>query len=193
MYPDAEADRVKGLFDHALGTRLLEKPVEGYYTNAVVPYGVRKMLVNGFENSFFTYSIARKMTPGLITKNGLFFVLFITVAVVGLPVNGWISLIQIFASQAFLLILLKHLFFTTCVRKAFEGFKLAFSEPSIPDAYALFALISYEKALAGYASLLDSKIHKKHNDRLSGEWEEMKKRYNIGLEKPSDDPQGKAE
>ena len=84
-----------------------------------------------------------------------------------------------FCLSAFLLVLLKHLYFTHCVRSAFEGFKSAFADPSKLEANALHAMLTYEKALSRYSNLLNSKVYEQLKQRLSSEWEVLKQRYSI--------------
>lgn len=55
MQPMAANERRKGFIDNSLGTKLLEKPVLNYYDNDSIEKGPYKMLVNCYENCFFTY------------------------------------------------------------------------------------------------------------------------------------------
>lgn len=179
FYPKAEEARVQGLFDNALQTKKLERPLEDYFDNQSLPIGVRKLVVDSFENCYFTYNVAREMTPVLVVMNAVFFILFIVVAFLGFSTDTCVSLAQAFISQAFLLRLIRHLYFIHHVSTAYEGFKHAFSIPTIPDAYALYAMVNYEKALSGYSSMTNGKAYARMRDRLNAGWEDMKKTYNL--------------
>lgn len=61
MQPMAANERRKGFIDNSLGTKLLEKPVLNYYDNDSIEKGPYKMLVNCYENCFFTYNIIKVM------------------------------------------------------------------------------------------------------------------------------------
>ena len=63
LYPATARKRRKGFIDNSLGSKFLEKKVEGYYTNDNLNYGPYKMLINCSENCFFTLNIAKGMVP----------------------------------------------------------------------------------------------------------------------------------
>lgn len=46
LYPATARKRRKGFIDNSLGSKFLNKNVEGYYTNDNLKYGPYKMLVN---------------------------------------------------------------------------------------------------------------------------------------------------
>ena len=69
MQPMAANERRKGFIDNSLGTKLLEKPVLNYYDNDSIEKGPYKMLVNCYENCFFTYNIIKVMLPKMAIKN----------------------------------------------------------------------------------------------------------------------------
>lgn len=54
MQPMVANERRKGFIDNSLGTKLLERPVLNYYDNDSIEQGPYKMLVNCYENCFFT-------------------------------------------------------------------------------------------------------------------------------------------
>lgn len=63
MQPMVSNERRKGFIDNSLGTKLLDRPVLKYYDNDSVEQGPYKMLVNCYENCFFTYNIIKVMLP----------------------------------------------------------------------------------------------------------------------------------
>ena len=67
MQPMAANERRKGFIDNSLGTKLLEKPVLNYYDNDSIEKGPYKMLVNCYENCFFTYNIINTTLKNLKT------------------------------------------------------------------------------------------------------------------------------
>jgi hypothetical protein len=68
LYPATARKRRKGFIDNSLGSKFLEKKVEGYYTNDNLNYGPYKMLINCSENCFFTLNIAKGMVPRIVIK-----------------------------------------------------------------------------------------------------------------------------
>lgn len=65
LYPAIARKRRKGFIDNSLGSKYLERHVEGYYTNDTLDIGPYKMLVNCAENCFFTLNIAKGMVAFL--------------------------------------------------------------------------------------------------------------------------------
>lgn len=78
LYPATARKRRKGFIDNSLGSKFLNKNVEGYYTNDNLKYGPYKMLVNCCENCFFTLNIAKGMVTQILVKNILLFIGFLT-------------------------------------------------------------------------------------------------------------------
>ena len=85
--PRVATERQKGLLDNSLGTKLLIGNTEGYYDNDNVPIGAKKLLVNTFENCFFTYSIMKKMLPQIATYNIILFIVLLGFAYFGFNNN----------------------------------------------------------------------------------------------------------
>lgn len=61
LYPATARKRRKGFIDNSLGSKYLEKEVEGYYSNDGINKGPFKIIVNCGENCYFTYNIAKTM------------------------------------------------------------------------------------------------------------------------------------
>jgi len=186
LFPEAELQRLKGNFDDGTGTRLLPGRTANYYSNSEIPQGTYRLTVNFFENSFFTYNIAKKMTPKLVMKNLLFLAVFIVSALIGRNTAFALALVQLLISSQFLWTLCQHLYFVYSVRAAFEGFMSIFSEhPQHFSEIALYHMAHYERALASYKNLLDSKIFNQLNPELTKQWTEIKKRYSINENVPT--------
>lgn len=183
LYPATARERRKGLIDNSLGSKYLEKCVEGYYTNENLDAGSYKLLVNCGENCFFTLNIAKGMLPQVITKNLLFTGLFLAVAFFGIEDNlVAIPILQILLSTLFLTALIQHINFYIKLKQLFERFKELFSnkvdEKQILQNAVLFTL-DYETTLAYNKAPLSDKVYVQLKDRLSKEWEEIKNRYEI--------------
>ena len=112
LYPATARKRRKGFIDNSLGSKFLEKKVEGYYTNDNLNYGPYKMLINCSENCFFTLNIAKGMVPRIVTKNVIFSIGFLVIAYRGIKDNlVAIPILQILLSTLFITELIHHLNF----------------------------------------------------------------------------------
>lgn len=183
LYPATARKRRKGFIDNSLGSKFLEKEVKGYYTNDDISCGPYKMLINCSENCFFTLNIAKGMVAGVVTKNVLFSIGFLTVAYFGIKDNlVAIPILQILLSALFMTELIHHLNFIAKLDQLFERFKEVFSKPLNNDQIlqeAVFLFLDYETTLAYNKSPLSDSVYEKLNEKLSKEWEEIKERYGI--------------
>ncbi|MCO7119180.1 hypothetical protein NIA13_11670 [Oscillibacter valericigenes] len=183
LYPATARKRRKGFIDNSLGSKYLEKSVEGYYTNDSLDIGPLKMLVNCGENCFFTLNIAKGMASQIVIKNVVCFFLFLTIAYFGIKDNSVaIPILQILLSTLFLTELIHHINFIIKLEQLFDRFKEKFSKKAdetqtLQDAVLLF--LDYETTLAYNKAPLSDTVYERLNEKLSKEWEEIKERYEI--------------
>lgn len=183
LYPATARKRRKGFIDNSLGSKFLNKNVEGYYTNDNLNYGPYKMLINCCENCYFTLNIAKGMIVQVVIKNVLFFIGFLAVAYCGIRDNLIaIPILQILLSTLFLTELIHHINFIAKLEQLFERFieaitKSMDSNQTLQEAVLLF--LDYETTLAYNKAPLSDNIYEKLNEKLSKEWEEIKIRYDI--------------
>ena len=184
LYPATARNRRKGFFDNSLGTKLLESPVQGYYSNDEITNGDKKVLVNCAENCFFTYEIAKAMQPKSIIKNAIFFIFFLGFAFYGINNSSIaIPVLQLLLSSIFLSELVYLVLFVAKLRNIYEKYLEAFgniSDEMKTKGNAYFLLLEYETALAYNRAPADSdKIYKKKRESLNTKWREIKERYGI--------------
>lgn len=183
LYPATARKRRKGFIDNSLGSKFLEKKVEGYYTNDSVKIGPYKMIVNCCENCYFTMNIAKAMVPQVVLKNVVFGVAFLIVAYFGIKDNlVAIPILQILLSTLFLTELVHHINFLTKLDHLFERFKHTLeNKPNDSQVLqeAVLLYLDYETTLAYNKAPLSDKIYEKLNEKLSKEWEDIKIRYDI--------------
>ena len=182
IYPSTAIKRRKGYIDNSIGSKLLDKPLVGYFSNDSISQGSYKLAVNCYENCFFSYNIAKAMTLQIVIKNSVFFVFFLGCAYLGFQGNIIASpIIQIFISTLFLDELIHHLNFRTKPKKILDSFQQLFTQKLNPNDLGtpIFFALDYETVLAYNKSPLSDKIYKKLDPQLSKEWEELKKRYDI--------------
>ena len=186
IYPAAARLRRVGFVDNSLGSKFLGQDVIGYFTSDPIPVGPYKLIVNCFENCYFTYNIARAMTIRIVSKNALLAAAFLTIAYFGIRKSSiGLPILQILLSSVFITELIHHLNFITKLRGLLDRFKGLFADGkkairgggTLPNA--ILMLLEYETTLAFNKSPLSDKIYRRLSDRLSKEWEELKSYYAI--------------
>lgn len=183
LYPATARKRRKGFIDNSLGSKFLNKNVEGYYTNDNLKYGPYKMLINCCENCFFTLNIAKGMIVQILIKNIVLFIGFLAIAYFGIRDSLIaIPIVQILLSTLFLTELIHHINFITKLEQLFERFievitKKMDCSQTLQEAVLLF--LDYETTLAYNKAPLSDRVYEKLNEKLSKEWEEIKIRYDI--------------
>lgn len=183
LYPATARKRRKGFIDNSLGSKFLNKNVEGYYTNDNLEYGPYKMLINCCENCFFTLNIAKGMITQILMKNILLFIGFLAIAYFGIKDNLIaIPIVQILLSTLFLTELIHHINFITKLEQLYERFievitRKMNSDETLQEAVLLF--LDYETTLAYNKAPLSDSVYEKMNEKLSEEWEGIKTRYDI--------------
>lgn len=183
LYPATARKRRKGFIDNSLGSKFLDKKVEGYYTNDVLDYGPYKMLINCWENCYFTLNIAKGMLPKVLFKNILLTTGFFTIAYFGIKDNlVAIPILQILLSTLFITELIHHLNFIAKLNQLYERFRDTITKSMsynqmLQEAVLLF--LDYETTLAYNKAPLSDEVYEKLNEKLTEEWEEIKVRYDI--------------
>lgn len=183
LYPATARKRRKGFLDNSVGSKYLQKPVTGYYSNDEIELGSKKIIVNCCENCFFTYNIAKEMLLGIIIKNVLLSITFIIVAYFGFRNNiVALPILQILLSSLFLTELIHHVNFIVKLKTLLEKFWNEFSEKHEEMKTfqnAILFLLDYETTLAYNKAPLSNDIYNKLRVELTKEWEQIKKRYDI--------------
>jgi hypothetical protein len=186
LLPTTARLRRINFLDNSFGTKLLGKDSQYYFDNDSVSHGPYKMMVNCFENCFFTLKISKAMTLRLSIKNVLFMTFFIVAARFGI-INDSVGLpiLQIFLSSLFLTELIHHINFIVKLGNLLEKFKETFGDlkdnsPRENDLVnPIRLLLDYESALAYNKSGLSDKVYERVREKLTIEWEELKKYYVI--------------
>lgn len=172
--------------DNSFGTKFLGKDSQYYFDNDSVSHGPYKMMVNCFENCFFTLNIGKAMTLLLSIKSILFMTFFIAAAYVGIINNSvGLPILQIFLSSLFLTELIHHINFIVKLGNLLEKFKEIFGELKDNSTRKndlvnpIRLLLDYESTLAYNKSGLSDKVYERLREKLTIEWEELKKYYAI--------------
>lgn len=183
MQPIVASERRKGFIDNSLGTKLLNMPVTNYYDNDSIKEGAYKLLVNCYENCYFTYNIAKEMLLNMVLKNTFLFIALLIFAYFGISNNIIaIPILQLFLSSLFLMELVYHIIFYFKLKNLCEQFRNIFSDKKNATEklkYAVYMTLEYETSLAYNKAPNNDAIYKRLNEKLTQEWEEIKERYDI--------------
>lgn len=180
----AEKARRTDLIDHSFSTNFSGQQSSGYYNSGGINPGVYKIAVNGFENSLFSSSTAKKMTTMKWVAASVVLIIFLLSAFMGekLILN---SLIQVAAAGVLVQQAIKLQLFSDRINKIHEDFKTLFSnmrdetDKTKREGEMVRNVLNYETTISSAGIILDSTIFFKHNDELSRSWEKMKQDYKI--------------
>lgn len=183
IQPKTSGKRRKGFLDNSLGSKLLDSEVKGYYDNDELKVGPYKLLVNCFENCFFTKSIIQRMHVRVVCKNLILVLIMIIFSYYGYKDNMFtLPILQLFLSSAFIIELCYHFSFYAKLSQLYNNFIDIFSSHRTKDEItqqAFLMVIEYETTLAYNKSNISDKIYNKINEQLTKEWEQIKTRYGI--------------
>jgi len=184
----AEEIRRKDFFDNSFGTKFLNKQSEKYYDNDEVGDGLYKALVNVFENSFFSLTIARRMKVKIMYTNIILLILLSICIIVGIfRLSYAMPVLQLLLSKYYLQQLISIWTYTERVEVIYERIVELFvngcSDKKIKNSFisarAIQCLIDYEANISWCKVFLDSRMYNKLNNSLTIKWRKMKKMYNI--------------
>lgn len=181
IFYNAETERYRDYIDNSLGTNLQEFKSVNYFSNDEVTIGIRKLGINCYENSYFTFNIAMKMFSSRLKWS---FLLFLVYMFIFTQADKCIvvSYLQIALPAAYIIetIILWH--FIQNIRNVNENFKLLFSNSISYSNIGVIIhnVLLYEKTISHFTIKLDSDIFNKLNSQLSQEWESIKGNYRLG-------------
>lgn len=180
LFQQAELNRKNDFIDNSFETKLSEENSQGYFSNDNFTPSIYKLGVNGFENSFFTKSIASKMIVPNIIKSAIILILFLLV-IFYTDQSTLISLVQIALPFTIIQQTIRLIIFHSHIKKVFDNYKHIYSNVAKAKRSPLIIdnVINYEKTLSWGGIQLDSKLFNKHNPKLTTDWETLKTKYNI--------------
>lgn len=180
-----EYKRRLDFIDNSFGTKFIINSSVGYFSNANVDIGLKKALVNVFENLFFSLYVANKMKTKSLIKMVIGVFIMIGFCIYGFANSSLaLPILQLFLSKYFIeeFILLNNYTNTLDDIKK-DIINVIESDKSLEkikvEANIIKILISYECNISFSRILLDSNIFNKYNEYLSEKWIEVKKKYNL--------------
>lgn len=180
LFQQAELNRKNDFIDNSFETKLSDENSHGYFSNDSFPAGIYKLGVNGFENSFFSKAISKKMIFPSITKVALILILFLLV-IFYTDQSTLIALIQIALPFTIIQQTIKLIFFHYHIKRVVDTYKHIFANVANSKKSPLIIdnVINYEKTLSWSGIQLDSKLFNKHNAKLTIDWEALKTKYSL--------------
>ena len=180
----AEKVRRKDFIDNSFGTSFVHDSSDEYYDNDEIEFGMKKTVVNLFENSFFSFNVSNAMFKKCLPINLVLFIGIILLSVYGFSRNQFaIPILQLFLSRYFLLDIINTYRFRNQVENIFDELKVICNEfckdrkLSASEIKFLKTIIEYEVLIAESNIRLDSKIFNQMNQQLTNEWKNMKGKY----------------
>jgi hypothetical protein len=186
MIPLADSKRRDDFIDNAFGSTFSPAPSVGYYDTDEIQIGIYKAACNLFENSYFTFSLAKAVTVKKIVLPALVLVSIMVFAYYGFKqVPFALSLLQALFSATLLGDLIKHIILLTRLNSIHDAWINLFQHPDLksnilkyqPHIYRYW--LQYEALHSRIPSGISDSVFKKHNQELTDEWNNLKIRYNI--------------
>jgi hypothetical protein len=183
IYRNAENLRRLDLIDNSFGTRLSEKKSKDYYTNDDTDFGFKKVGINNYESSFFTYNILKEYINKERIKAGVISISFFLLAVCGYD-KILILILQLSIPFTLISRLYKTEVLYCCSKSVCDNYRSIFDKAEELSETKFHAeivknLLVYESNLAWSNILLDDATYHRMNEALSAEWDDIKARYNL--------------
>lgn len=180
LFQLAEAKRREDFFDNSLNIQLSEENSENYFSNENLNHGITKLGVNSFENVFFSKSISRKMLAPMMVKMAFVLFLFLFLALF-MERTLFSTALQLALPFTIILQTIRLFLFHKRMVDIFKYYQGIFSVASEEKReYLIIRNMTYYETVLSWACIkLDSKIFESMNEKLSGQWEELKAKYKI--------------
>lgn len=185
FHENGEFERRKDMIDNSLGSMYIHDSSVEYYDNDEITTGYLKLLMNLFENSYFSYEISKRMKDKILIRN-----LLLSIIIIGFSIYGFsksdiaLPILQLLFSQYFLIELINITKYNSRAKKCFDRIKELLSNNEITKENAsefkasiISILINYETNISSTKLMLDSKIFNELNEQLTQDWETIKNKY----------------
>ncbi|GAA4364013.1 hypothetical protein GCM10023185_33150 [Hymenobacter saemangeumensis] len=181
---NADRDRRLDFLDNAFGTRYSGQTSIGYFTNEALEPGIYKCLVNCFENSSHSRTIAGMMLPKQLLVSLVVLVVFALSAAMGQR-----EIVRLFFELPLPLVLaqdyIRLLIFSKRLDRNHENMKWLFNDmrgQAFNDtrvAAAMRDILDYEAIIAWASIKLETALFDKHWNQLAANWDELKRMYDV--------------
>jgi hypothetical protein len=186
LFPQAEQKRRDDFLDNSFGSKFSTANSIDYYSNENINQGLLRAACNLFENSFFTYSLVKVLTLHKIIFPAIVLVSVWVIAYFGFnKVPVALSVLQFLFSANILGNLIKHLILLNKVSLIHDSWITTFQIHDFQTDTLKYQSniyrnwLNYEAILSRIQHDIPDAFFKKHNDRLTIEWKQIKIRYSI--------------
>lgn len=186
LFPQSEQKRRDDFLDNSFGSKFSTANSIDYYDNENLSHGLFKASSNLFENAFFTYSLIKALTFRKIIIPAIALTSVWAMAYFGFQrVPIALSVLQILFSANVLGNLVKHLILLNKVSNIQDNWITTFQIEDFKTHTLKYQSniyrnwLNYEAILSRIQPDISDSIFKKHNTRLSAEWEQIKTKYSI--------------
>ena len=182
FFPKAEEERLRTNIKNAFGVDITEYNTEDYYNNTQ-PHSIHKVILNTFENIFFTKNTVDKMIFKDL-KKPIFSIILLIVVFVCLGQRSVILIVfQSVFSSNYLIGYIKLLIFKKNLNELYSRYRSKLLSECRKEGVdslikeELVILITesveYEMLKSSFKVMLDSAVFKENNEKWSNEWNEM--------------------
>ena len=186
LFPQSEQKRRDDFLDNSFGSKFSTANSIDYYNNENLGHGLYKASSNLFENAFFTYSLIKALTFRKIIIPAIVLTSVWAMAYFGFQrVPVALSVLQILFSANVLGNLVKHLILLNKVSTIQDNWITTFQIEDFKTHTLKYQSniyrnwLNYEAILSRIQPDISDSFFKKHNTRLTTEWEQIKTKYSI--------------
>jgi len=186
LFPLSEQKRRDDFLDNSFGSKFLSTNSIDYYSNENIGQGLLKAASNLFENAFFSYSVIKSLTLRKIVLPIIVLLSVWVLAYFGFdkaPIA--LSVLQFLFSANVLGNLIKHLILLNKLSFIYDNWVTTFQAKDFKTKTTEYQAtiyrnwLNYEAMLSRIQPNVPEKFFKKHNPRLTTEWEQIKNKYSI--------------
>ncbi len=186
LIPQAETKRRDDFIDNSFASKFSTQNSLDYFSNDELRHGTYKAAVNLFESCFFTYSLLKLLTRKKIILPAVLFTIIFVMAYYGFKeVSFALSVLQLLFSANILGTFIRHLILLNRLSVIYDDWIKMFNyvdQNNFDNSYVPLMLrnwLGYETLVSRIPPDIPNSFFKKHNDRLSQEWESIALKYNI--------------
>lgn len=174
--------KINDVVDNAFGCGIGESHSVNYYDNDEIKEGTRRLLYNTAESCFFSYKELKSMEREVYSKT----LLPLAVLISGLLINRAEVIMAIFRITAIIVLIVQavRFFYTTkeleiLYERMLSTLKHEIGKASQFNAESINYSLEYETVMAWYGEKIPDKVYTKLNEKLTNEWNNLKKTFVI--------------
>lgn len=183
---NGESTRRTSFIDNSFGTKYCTQESKNYYDNDELGHGLYKLLINLYENTFYTKKNLEIMLEKITAKTIFYLLILILLAIIGFSNCAIaVSILQIFLSKKVLMKEISTHNYYNNVKKVYDeitglfNLEITDEKASKFQAKIIELLIMYEASISSNRVQLSGKAFNDNNEKWLEEWKVIKNRYRI--------------